>query len=212
MARRFEGAPPPEAEPSGGSEDGEGREDDSSPASRVRARYERRERERQRVAENESPERRKEQVGGAGRGGGLHAWAHAGRRWLALAALDCDWLTCLPRCRRLLPGAGARHVCGGGQDQLPGRHLRGLRALPAVSSSMGGSTRLGVWHGAPQIAAPSGSSLHALPPATGAHPTTTRLPFLPTFSNLQPTAISQPPPFNNHPMSAACTWSRWNAS
>eukprot|EP00887_Chlorella_sp_A99_P007688 scaffold20.g7688.t1 len=62
MARRFEGvsaAPEP-------SDDGEGAEggagaDDSTPASRVRARYERIARERQRAAEDASPERRKEQ-------------------------------------------------------------------------------------------------------------------------------------------------------
>lgn len=66
MARRFEGAV--ERDTSGSEEaeaggTGELPSDDSSPASRVRARYERLARERQRAAESESPERRKEQVG-----------------------------------------------------------------------------------------------------------------------------------------------------
>ena len=72
MARRFEGAVErdasgsEEAEADGGDGGGERAADDSSPASRVRARYERLARERQRAAEGESPERRKEQVAGAG--------------------------------------------------------------------------------------------------------------------------------------------------
>lgn len=71
MARRFEGAV--ERDVSGSEEAeaggaGEQPADDSSPASRVRARYERLARERQRAAESESPERRKEQVGWAGWG------------------------------------------------------------------------------------------------------------------------------------------------
>lgn len=77
MARRFEGASF-EAEGSsddmegGGRGQGEGGEgggggggataDDSTPASRVRQRYEKLARERQRVGEHESPQRRKEQV------------------------------------------------------------------------------------------------------------------------------------------------------
>jgi hypothetical protein len=77
MARRFEGAAAAERHPSsseeaeagGGGEGGGGggaHADDSSPASRVRQRYEKLARERQRVPEHESPERRKEQVGWCG--------------------------------------------------------------------------------------------------------------------------------------------------
>ena len=78
MARRFEGAAV-DREPSS-SEDaeavaaGEGgggaaaaAADDSSPASRVRERYEKLQREKQRGAENESPQRRREQVRRGGR-------------------------------------------------------------------------------------------------------------------------------------------------
>ena len=120
MARRFEGAAV-DREPSS-SEDaeavaaGEGgggaaaAADDSSPASRVRERYEKLQREKQRGAENESPQRRREQV-------------RRGERCAAAAADACmlAWLapaeTPLTRPLACLP-AGACHICGGGQDQL----------------------------------------------------------------------------------------------
>ncbi|EFN54878.1 hypothetical protein CHLNCDRAFT_23940 [Chlorella variabilis] len=65
MARRFEGAV--DREPSSsedaevGADGGAATADDSTPASRVRQRYEKLAREKQRTAEGESPERRKEQ-------------------------------------------------------------------------------------------------------------------------------------------------------
>lgn len=93
MARRFEGAPVDLGDPSG-SEEAEAMgaprpADDSTPASRVRARYERRARERQRATEGESPERRKEQVGQgtAGYGQGVAGWL--GMCWWAGLRMSC---------------------------------------------------------------------------------------------------------------------------
>lgn len=61
MARRFEGAA--DRRSSDGAEAFGADDDDEAPASRVRQRYEKLAREQQRVAEFESPERRREQVG-----------------------------------------------------------------------------------------------------------------------------------------------------
>lgn len=136
MARRFEGAverePSEDADAGGG---GDAPADDSTPASRVRQRYEKLAREKQRAVESESPERRKEQVGGC-----VLASCRCGRacaqRGAGTAPLPCHGS--LPRRRRThcmprtyMP-AGARDVGGGGQDQLPGRHLLCVCALPQV--------------------------------------------------------------------------------
>lgn len=86
MARRFEGAVERDTtgseEAEAGGAGGELPADDSSPASRVRARCEKLARERQRAAESESPERRKEQASlrlGVSRGLG---WAVGWPAWV----------------------------------------------------------------------------------------------------------------------------------
>lgn len=133
MARRFEGAV--DREPSSsedaevGADGGAATADDSTPASRVRQRYEKLAREKQRTAEGESPERRKEQVGGL--------------RWLA------GWVVQAPQsrpaaslgdccCNRPAAAAGARHLGGSGQDQLQGQHFLRLCAIPRVGAREGG--------------------------------------------------------------------------